>query len=31
MKITIEKRANKEGDKQSIRLIYWYGSHVGAD
>ena len=26
MKITIEKRANKEGDKQTIRLIYWYGS-----
>jgi integrase len=28
MKITIEKRANKEGDKQSIRLVYWYGSHT---
>ncbi|KJV05926.1 site-specific integrase [Methylocucumis oryzae] len=28
MKITIEKRTNKEGDKQSIRLVYWYGSYV---
>ncbi|MEI6068613.1 MAG: hypothetical protein WCP96_14820 [Methylococcaceae bacterium] len=28
MKVTIEKRTNKEGDKQSIRLIYWYGSHT---
>ena len=26
MKITIEKRANKAGDKQSIRLVYWYNS-----
>ena len=26
MKITIEKRINKEGDKQNIRLVYWYGS-----
>ena len=26
MKITIEKRINKDGDKQSIRLVYWYGS-----
>jgi len=26
MKITIEKRTNKEGDKQNIRLVYWYGS-----
>ncbi|WP_150048684.1 site-specific integrase [Methylomonas rhizoryzae] len=26
MKITIEKRANKDGDKQSLRLVYWYGS-----
>jgi integrase len=28
MKITIEKRTNKEGDKQSVRLIYWYGSKI---
>lgn len=27
MKITIEKATNKAGDKQSIRLVYWYGSH----
>ena len=26
MKITIEKRINKDGDKQNIRLVYWYGS-----
>lgn len=26
MKVTIEKRATKEGDKQNIRLIYWYSS-----
>lgn len=26
MKITIEKRPNKAGDKQSIRLVYYYGS-----
>jgi integrase/recombinase XerD len=30
MKITIEKRANKAGDKQSIRLVYWYGSLTDA-
>lgn len=28
MKITIEKRTNKEGDKQTLRLVYWYGSHT---
>ena len=28
MKITIEKRTNKEGNKQSVRLIYWYGSKI---
>jgi hypothetical protein len=26
MKITIEKRINKAGDKQNIRLVYYYGS-----
>ena len=26
MKITIEKRPNKAGDKQTIRLVYYYGS-----
>ncbi|MEI7993407.1 MAG: phage integrase SAM-like domain-containing protein, partial [Methylococcaceae bacterium] len=26
MKITIEKRTNKVGDKQSIRLVFWYNS-----
>lgn len=26
MKITLEKRANKEGNKQSLRLVYYYGS-----
>lgn len=31
MKITIEKRTNKEGDKQSVRLVYWYGSHTNSD
>ena len=28
MKITIEKRINKAGDKQTIRLVYWYGSRT---
>lgn len=28
MKITIEKITNKAGDKQTIRLVYWYGSKV---
>lgn len=28
MKITVEKRLNAKGDKQTIRLVYWYGSHV---
>jgi len=28
MKITIEKITNKAGDKQSIRLVYWYGSRT---
>ena len=31
MKITTEKRLNAKGDKQTIRLVYWYGSHVDAD
>ncbi len=31
MKITIEKRTNKEGDKQKLRLVYWYGSYTNAD
>jgi hypothetical protein len=31
MKITIEKRPNKAGDKQSIRLVYYYGSRKGVD
>lgn len=26
MKITIEKRATKDGEKQSIRLVFWHGS-----
>jgi len=26
MKITVEKLTNKAGDKQAIRLVYWYGS-----
>jgi integrase len=30
MKITIEKSTNKAGDKQSIRLVYWYGSSTNA-
>lgn len=30
MKITIEKRTNKEGDKQTVRLVYWYGSYTDA-
>ena len=28
MKITIEKRLNKAGDKQTIRLVYFYGSRT---
>lgn len=28
MKITIEKITNKAGDKQTIRLVYWYGSKI---
>ena len=28
MKINIEKSINKDGDKQSISLVYYYGSHV---
>jgi integrase/recombinase XerD len=31
MKITIEKRLNAKGDKQTIRMVYWYGSHTDAD
>ncbi|NOT13039.1 MAG: site-specific integrase [Methylococcaceae bacterium] len=31
MKITIEKRVNKEGDKQALRLVYWYDSRRNAD
>ena len=31
MKITTEKRLNAKGDKQAIRLVYWYGSYVDAD
>ena len=31
MKITVEKRLNKAGDKQSIRLVYWYGSYTNTD
>ncbi|PPD29262.1 MAG: integrase [Methylomonas sp.] len=31
MKVTIEKRVNKTGDKQNIRLVYWYGSHTDED
>lgn len=27
MKITVEKNTNKEGDKQTLRLVYWYGSY----
>ncbi|MEQ1638651.1 MAG: hypothetical protein ABL903_18455 [Methylococcales bacterium] len=28
MNITIEKIPNKAGDKQYIKFVYWYGSHV---
>ncbi len=28
MKITIEKRINKKGDRQNIRLVYYYGSRT---
>ena len=31
MKVTIEKRLNAKGDKQTIRLVYWYGSRTNAD
>lgn len=31
MKITIEKTANKAGDRQTIRLVYWYGSRRNED
>ncbi len=30
MKITIEKRVNKDGDKHYLRLVYWYGSYTDA-
>ena len=28
MKITVEKILNKAGDKQTVRLVYWYGSYT---
>jgi integrase len=28
MKVTIEKITNKAGDKQTVRLVYWYGSRT---
>ena len=28
MKITIGKITHKAGDKQTIRLVYWYGSKI---
>jgi hypothetical protein len=28
MRITIEKRTNKAGDRKNITLIYYYGSHT---
>jgi hypothetical protein len=31
MRITIEKITNKAGDKQTIRLVYNYGSQKGVD
>ncbi|MEI7993409.1 MAG: hypothetical protein WCH01_00765 [Methylococcaceae bacterium] len=31
MKIIIEKRTNKAGDKQNIRLVYYFGSRKGED
>ncbi len=31
MKITIEKRPTKDGEKQNIRLVYFYGSRKGED
>ena len=31
MKITIEERINKAGDKKSIRLVYWNGSYTDKD
>lgn len=31
MKVTVEKRVNKAGDKQSVRLVYWHGSRVDAN
>ena len=31
MKVTVEKITNKAGDKQTIRLVYWYGSRTNAD
>lgn len=27
MKVTIERRLNKAGDRELIRLVYWYGSY----
>lgn len=30
MKIRVEKRVNKEGDKQNLRLVFWHGSHTDA-
>ncbi len=31
MKVTIEKRVNKTGDKENIRLVYWFGSYTDED
>lgn len=31
MKITIEKRVNKQGDKEKLRLVFWYGSYTDAN
>ena len=31
MKITIEERINKVGDKKTIRLVYWNGSYTDKD
>jgi integrase len=31
MKITVEKITNKVGDKQTVRLVYWYGSRTNTE
>lgn len=31
MKVTVERRVNKAGDREALRLVYWFGSRVDAE